>query len=539
MGPRSLTGVIARKPSVRSFMGKGGMYFALRGVSREALVRAEMVADLMHFDERTNAWVYRLNPVKAAKLGLSKALEILGKLGVNLGGEVLELLKSLETEKPDVYLLLEPPYIKLFATEQAIATLRKIGSIKIMEDQGALVVEAKNLHPLLRCLESNGLKYKLSFQLSYGLQTQAPRVPPLEGPLSEAYGLWTRNGCVGFVPTTSRAARALLALRAFEDLKVRALVLASTATLARWWFDVITEWGGEKLATLWLHGEDCRRHDKGCAVVVTTYAALARRYKTLSTHFGLLIADDCDRVNNINVVSALMGLTAPYRLGFSASLRISKLWQEAVGPLLLEMPLSLPRQLLGHYIRECRLHPNTTAPEHTVGRGRGGEGLYHSWSANLTRCPSTRISHLIGEKKARRRKTMRAIEGGLGPEEVMRLVEDLLKNLKGARALVASTCENLVRELSQRFLVPRIVRSTAREERDELLRLFRKGLIKVMGVALNPNNAPLLPGAPLVVLLGKVKPNLKRELLESCYLLGVRGVEVAVVEIAPTLRCRS
>jgi len=84
------------------------LIFRVKALTTSSLYRdINLVADSIGFDKSSSLWLYRLNPVKAAKAGFQKTLSILEKVGVYVSEDIRGLIESLEKDYVDVYLSLE------------------------------------------------------------------------------------------------------------------------------------------------------------------------------------------------------------------------------------------------------------------------------------------------------------------------------------------------------------------------------------------------------------------------------------------------
>ena len=71
------------------------------------------IADQLGYDHYSGLYLYRLNPIKAARIGLDRTLHILGRVNVYLPSDLREIIRSLSSEGVDVYFTLETPAYSL------------------------------------------------------------------------------------------------------------------------------------------------------------------------------------------------------------------------------------------------------------------------------------------------------------------------------------------------------------------------------------------------------------------------------------------
>ena len=109
-----------------------------------------LIADPIEFDKSSSLWLYRLNPVKAARVGLQKALSILEKANIYIPDEVKNTIESLEKDCIDVYLTLEPPDVVLYTGSTDIVRVLRMKNLVVFDKKTAtLRLPPMNLHRVL------------------------------------------------------------------------------------------------------------------------------------------------------------------------------------------------------------------------------------------------------------------------------------------------------------------------------------------------------------------------------------------------------
>jgi len=116
-----------------------------------------LVADPIGFDKGSSLWLYRLNPVKAAKAGLQKTLSILDSVGAYVPEEVKNAIASLEGSNADAYLVLEAPDIVIYTDSKALVERLRRSSLAVLDrGSGTLRLRPVDLHRVLGFVEAMG-----------------------------------------------------------------------------------------------------------------------------------------------------------------------------------------------------------------------------------------------------------------------------------------------------------------------------------------------------------------------------------------------
>ncbi|MCC6057702.1 MAG: hypothetical protein LM568_02150, partial [Desulfurococcaceae archaeon] len=122
--------------------------FRIKSILPSSIHRdVNLVADPIEFDESSSLWLYRLNPVKASKVGLQKTLSVLDSVGVYVSEDVKNLIASLEGSGIDVYFVLETPDIVIYTDSKLLVReLREKKLAQFDKGSGTLRVKPVDLH---------------------------------------------------------------------------------------------------------------------------------------------------------------------------------------------------------------------------------------------------------------------------------------------------------------------------------------------------------------------------------------------------------
>jgi DNA or RNA helicases of superfamily II len=470
-----------------------------------------LVADPIGFDKGSSLWLYRLNPVKAAKAGLQKTLSILDSVGAYVPEEVKNAITSLEGSNADAYLVLEAPDIVIYTDSKALVERLRRSSLAVLDrGSGTLRLRPVDLHRVLGFVEAMGLRYRLGFELSYGASFKAELRVSLRDYQQEAYSSWVKSGRRGVVVLPVAAGKTVVALKAIEELSVKTLVLVPTIDLMHQWFENIVKMLSIPPSKVGLFGGGKREVSD---VTIMTYDSASINLEKMPTYFGLVIADECHHAVSPSFRKALENTTAPYRLGLTAtpyrSDGLHKHYERVLGPIVYSLDSSA-LQSRGYLARHREERVYVALSEGEYKEYKRLMKVYLDFCKKHfpnVRDPKERFRRVLElasrsqEAREALRAKHRARRIALSSEAKIRVVEELLNRYKDEKVLIFSRYTDIVREVSRRFLVPRILHDTPEDERKEYLKLFREGKIRVLATAMALDEGVDVPDASVAIVI--------------------------------------
>uniref|UniRef100_A0A7J3I8N3 DEAD/DEAH box helicase n=1 Tax=Ignisphaera aggregans TaxID=334771 RepID=A0A7J3I8N3_9CREN len=477
----------------------------------DSSVNVDLIADAIVSGGDSSLLLYRLNPVKAAKVGFQRAISILDSIGVYLPAEIKSLIESLEREYIDVYLTLESPDIIMYTgSSKFVRSLRAERLVIFDRKTATLRLMPKNLHRVLEIAERQGLKCKLGFELNYRASFEAHLKIELRDYQLEAYRAWVGSGYRGVVVLPVAAGKTMVALKAIEELGVKTLILVPTIDLLNQWSENIVRYLSISVNKIGIYGSGRRELND---VTIMTYDSAYINLERYPNLFGLVIADECHHAVSPSYRRALENLTAPYRMGLTAtpyrSDGLHKHYEDVIGPIVYSLE-SESLQLRGYLARHREEKVYVTLPEEELGEYRRLMRIYLEFCRK--RFPSIRdprerfrrVLELASRDQAARealRAKHRARRIALSNEKKIAVVEELLSRYKDEKILIFSRFTDIVREISRRFLIPRILHDTPDEERKEYLKMFREGRIRVLATAMALDEGVDVPDASVAIVV--------------------------------------
>lgn len=474
-------------------------------------LNVNLIADLIASDETSSLLLYRLNPIKASRAGLERTISILDSVGVHLSDEMKLLIESLERDACDVYFVLEPPDIVLY-TDSNIITKRLSAERMVVFDRRTATyrVLPKNLHRVLEIAEQQGLRCRLGFELDYRASFEAHLKIELRDYQLEAYRAWVRSGYRGVIVLPVAAGKTVVALKAIGELGVKTLVLVPTIDLLNQWADNIVKLLSVPASKIGIYGGGRKELSD---ITIMTYDSAYINLERYPNLFGLVIADECHHAVSPSYRRALENITAPYRMGLTAtpyrSDGLHKHYVDVIGPVVytLESEVLQSRGYLARH-REERIY--VSLPEVELREYRRLMKLYLEFCRKRLpgiRDPRERFRRVLElasrDREAREALRMkhRARRIALSNERKIAVVEELLSKYRDEKILIFSRYTDIVREISRRFLIPRILHDTLDDERKEYLKMFREGRIRILATAMALDEGVDVPDASVAIVV--------------------------------------
>lgn len=485
--------------------------FRVRLSSPQISSTLNLVADPVAFDEASSLHLYRLNPVKASRAGLEKTLSILSSMGVHLPSDVELLIESLERDYCDAYFVLEPPDIVLYTHSTSLAE-KLVLERMVVFDRGSATyrLQPKNLHRVLRIVEEQGFRWRLGFDLDYRASFKPHLKVVLRDYQLEAYRAWVENGYRGVIVLPVAAGKTIVALKAIEELSVKTLVLVPTIDLLNQWVENISKHLSIPPGSVGVYGGGRREVSD---ITVMTYDSAYINLERYPNIFGLVVADECHHAVSPSYRRALENITAPYRMGLTATPYrgdgLHKHYGDVIGPVVYMLESSV-LQSKGYLARHREERVYVALPEEELREYRRLMKIYLDFCRR--RLPGVRdarerfrrvLELALRDREAREalKAKHRARRIALSNERKISVVEELLSRYRDEKILIFSRYTDIVREISRRFLVPRILHDTPDDERREYLKMFREGRVRILATAMALDEGVDVPDASVAIII--------------------------------------
>jgi superfamily II DNA or RNA helicase len=325
------------------------------------------------------------------------------------------------------------------------------------------------------------------------IQDNVMNVPPSENLLNrvnlrpyqkQALVNWKRNKKRGIIVLPTAAGKTYLALKAISDLKTQTLIVVPTLDLIDQWRNKIKDFldidsgaigGGENVVRM---------------ITVSTYDSAYLKAAVLGNKFNFLIFDEVHHLASQSYMQIAEMYAAPYRMGLTATYeRIDerhKILPNLIGNIVFSLDVEdLAGSHLSPYIYEkiyVKLNPNDQKKyynEMKVFRNYIRDKRIIMRSAR----DFQKFIMLTGrDPRARKALLARnnALKIALNSEEKINLLASQLDSHPGAKILIFTLHNNLVYQISTRFLIPSITYQTPKNERREILERFRNGTYNIL-----------------------------------------------------------
>jgi superfamily II DNA or RNA helicase len=359
-------------------------------------------------------------------------------------------------------------------------------------DRGALMVEDDTVGSTTkkRAIEYSHVVEQLRGQGSEYRDDalKAPRVGGLASRFeardyqSEAVESWGKAGCRGIVVLPTGAGKTVAAIKAMEGLQVATLVVVPTIVLMEQWRKTLTEAFGIDIGSLGGGTNDIQ------PITVSTYDSAALRAGRIGDRFELIVFDEVHHLPAPSNSTIALNYLAPYRLGLTATLsRETEVMENLgvlVGPLVYEKGVE---ELAGKHLSDYTVRTVNVPLE--PGEKLEYERQFAVYKGFLQR-RGIRIrsarDYLLFVKRSgvdpEARRALMARNAAMDIALNSRSKEEYLRGLLSAnpneKALIFTRHNKLVYRISRSLLIPAITHQTVREEREEILDRFRRGVYR-------------------------------------------------------------
>jgi superfamily II DNA or RNA helicase len=322
---------------------------------------------------------------------------------------------------------------------------------------------------------------------------------------SQAVEGWEKARFRGIVVLPTGAGKTIMAIKAMERLQAATLIVVPTIVLMEQWRDVLTEAFGIEVGTLGGGSSDIK------PITVSTYDSAALRARVLGDKFALIVFDEVHHLPAPSNASIALNFLAPYRLGLTATLgRDEGALQELeglVGPVVYEKGIE---ELAGKHLSDYTVHTVNLplSPSEKLEYGRQFAVYKGFLERRGIKIRSTRDYLMFVKRSGVDPEARRALMGRNAAMDVAlnsRNKEEYLRSLLAAnpneKAIIFTRHNKLVYRISRSLLIPAITHQTVKEEREEILDRFRRGVYRRIITSQVLDEGIDVPDASLAVIL--------------------------------------
>lgn len=333
----------------------------------------------------------------------------------------------------------------------------------------------------------------------------------------EAVEAWWAGGRAGTVVLPTGSGKTYVAQLVMERVRRSTLVVTPTLDLMRQWYGVL---GTSFDLPVGLLGGGYHEPEE---VTVTTYDSAYLHMERLGARFGLVVFDECHHLPGRAYSQAAEMCVAPFRLGLTATPEREDgreiLLPRLLGPELYRRGI---HELAGEYLADYetrRLEVDLSEEEreaYLTARTRYREfvqrhglalGAPGGWARFLRLTSASREGREAFLAYREQKRIAQASEAKL------RLLEQLLVQHRRDRALIFTSDNATVYDISRRFLVPAITHQTKIKERHRLLEAFNSGDLPFLVTSRVLNEGVDVPAANVGIVLsgsGSVREHVQR-----------------------------
>ena len=457
------------------------MKFTVGWILREEFEELLLVADYIRYDKARKCSIYRLNLRKCRKLGVERVNEILGKHGIKISEKLIEILEK--TRKPLIILNLEGSDLIIHGLDENVSNLSNV----LIWDKVDKIFRAKplNYHKIRKTLEEKGYHVVSTMKEDWNLNIKTIPTFKLRPYQLEAFRAWKENDYRGVIVLPTGAGKTLLALYAIHKLKLKSLIIVPTIDLLRQWQEKLVEGLNIPEDMIGIFGGGKKEIKP---ITIITYDSAYTNIHKLADKHGLLISDEVHHLPSTSYRKIAECHVAWRRMGLTATpKRTDELHRELdylIGPIVYHIGLNelIKEGYVAEYVTE-HIYIDLTPKE--MEEYDKLMKIYNNYIKNyvyaldpreafrqvVLRSRTDRKAHeaLLAKEKAR--------QLALNAKRKIKKLEELLEKYKDKKVLIFSRYTDIVNDISNRLLIPKITHKTPEKERKVILRAFKEGKI--------------------------------------------------------------
>lgn len=333
----------------------------------------------------------------------------------------------------------------------------------------------------------------------------------------EALAAWKKAGRRGVLVLPTGSGKSYLAELAIADAARSTLILAPTIDLMNQWYDLLCTSFQREVGLIGGGYYDVQ------PITVTTYDSAWIHMERLGDRFGLIVFDECHHLPGPSYAHAAECALAPFRLGLTATPERSdgreSLLDQLVGPVALRRTIA---DLAGEFLAEyevVRLAVELSPEEAEAYAEARGEyqDFVRSQGISMRGPAGFQRFVMISSRSEWGRRAFKAFQRSrqiaLAAPSKLTALEQLLRRHRRDRVIIFTHRNDMVHEISRRFLIPAITHHTGAKERHSLLETFREGRLPALVTSRVLNEGVDLPVASVGIVLsgsGSIREHVQR-----------------------------
>lgn len=295
----------------------------------------------------------------------------------------------------------------------------------------------------------------------------------------EALAAWTEHDRRGVLELPTGSGKTVIGIKALETVDEPALVVVPTVDLLSQWRDELRTEFDRPVGQL---GGGEQRVEE---LTVATYDSAHLRADDIGDRFGLVVFDEVHHLGGPSYRDIARFLTAPSRLGLTATFErpdgAHEIVAELVGPVVYELSAD---DLAGEHLAPYdikRLDVPLTEAERREYEANQKVFTDYLARSDIRMREGADYQQLVmrsgNDPEARRAllARQRARDVMFNAEAKLETLAEILDRHRDDRVLVFTAHNDLVYRIAERFLVPAITHRTAADERQRFLDRFRRG----------------------------------------------------------------
>lgn len=300
----------------------------------------------------------------------------------------------------------------------------------------------------------------------------------------EALGKWQRAGMRGILVLPTAAGKTYIALKAMSLLNTQTLIVVPTLDLIDQWRKRVADFLNVDAGAVGGGEANVRM------VTVSTYDSAYLQAEMLGNKFMFMVFDEVHHLASQGYIQIAEMYIAPYRMGLTATYERSDQRHSLLPPVVGDVVYTARvRDLAGHHLSPYtheKIYVELTPEEQQVyDHDMGIFNDYLREKGIVLKSPEDfhRFIMSTGRDRQAREALLarnRAVKVALNSEAKLTLLAKQLEARRDEKTLIFTLHNDLVYNISRRFLIPAVTYQTPREERHEILENFRRGNYSVI-----------------------------------------------------------
>ena len=384
--------------------------------------------------------------------------------------------------------------------------------------RGDIAVPYANFDPKTGAFRAQAIYYRdvMDYLKRSEFETQDEVMDPLPVPLlshrtklriyqEEAVRRWVKAGKRGVIVLPTGAGKTLVAVKAIELIDKSTLVVVPTLDLLWQWKQVLEEELRIEVGVIGGDNDDLR------PITVITYDSAYIRAGELGNKFYLIVFDECHHLPSEGYRQIAEMFASPFRLGLTATPEredgLHKDLTRLIGGIVYRLNAD---SLAGNYLSDYqieRIMVDLSPSERK--EYEENQALYlrylkkkriFAWGPNAL-LKLIMLSNSDPEARQALLARNKAVQIAFNSEAKLNVLGKLLSENSNEKIIIFTQYNDLVYEISKRFLIPFITYKTSDEERDYVLQMFKAGIYQAIVASKVLDEGIDVPEASLGILL--------------------------------------